>query len=118
MSLGKWVASYELLSIRPVASALLKSHVLNTTQTIFLLEKIWWKKRPEKRQVIVFKQSAIVSIVLSFVFGNLRGQQGFFAGVHGWVKVVSEGVDCEHQVFYLSFILPVTKTGIILSTFL
>ena len=83
MSLGKWVAGYELLSMRPVVSALLKSHVLNTTQTIFLPEKIWGKKRPEKRLVIVFKQSAIVSIVLSFVFRNLRGQQGFLPGCVG-----------------------------------
>ena len=30
--------------------------------------------------MIVFKQYAIVSIVLSFVFGNLRGQQGLFLG--------------------------------------
>ena len=46
------------------------------------------------------------------------GQQGFFAGVRGWVKVVSEGVDCEHQVFYLSLLLSITYTGIKLSTFL
>ena len=29
---------------------------------------------------LFFKQSAIVSIVHSFVFGNLKGQQGFLLG--------------------------------------
>ena len=90
MSLRKWVAAVvkvgrrlQIIIHAPRRIALLKSHVLNTTQTGFLLEKIWGEKRPEKRQVIVFKQSAIVSIVLSFVFGNLRGQKVFCRG--GWV---------------------------------
>ena len=46
MSLGKWVAGYELLLMRPVASALLKSHVLNTTQTGFLPEKNLGEETP------------------------------------------------------------------------
>ena len=91
---GRWLR----IILGPVASALSKSHVLNTTQTGFLLEKNLGGETIGH----CFKQSAIVSIVLSFVFGNLKGQQGFFAGVGGWVKLVSEGWTVSIRYFNLS----------------
>ena len=90
MSLGKWVAKFgkvgRRLRIIIHAHCRIGSFKISSPEYYanwLASRKNLGEETPRETIGHCFKQSAIVSIVLSFVIGNLRGQQGFLPGCVG-----------------------------------